>query len=791
MRRKKNLKRNRKRKKRRKNGQYKTFKGTFLKILAVFFLGIFLFSLSAVLYFISPLITDDKSYSPESLYPPVASKIMDRGGEKISQVNAHHRRREISIDEIPEHVVQAFVVVEDRRFYQHSGVDLYAVVRALWANLKQIDWSYQGGSTITQQLVRNAFLSREQTLKRKVQEIWLALQVERYYVKEEILEMYLNYIYFGEGAYGIEKASRTYFGKGASELTKAEAALLAGIIRAPNYYSPFKNKEAALSRQHLVLEQMKDADYIPSNKWEEERQRELEFAGEFNGEEEAYRYYTDYVVHHELIEILAEDCYYGSEEKALEAINNEGLQVYTTIDTELQDTAEEVLSSEELYPSTVKVDISQLHELEDVIDEYPEKVKSKDGIAQPQSALVAADPQTGGLLALVGGREYQTWKSSLRFMSTRQPGSAIKPILAYVPALETKGYHPATVIDDSPIVLNSWAPENFDRQFRGLTTVREALVYSLNVPAVKTFEAVGPDTALKYGKKMGIDNLESEDASAASVLGGMPHGISPKEIAQAYAVLANNGVKNNLHAVTKIKDRNGQLIYQRKNRPEIVLKQNTAYLVNNMLEDVVDRGTGRNINAEAFTLAAKTGTSNENRDAWLAAYSPNIVISLWMGHDFPRYGKISDGSGSVIPLVNEILAGIEEDYLSHNEFEKPPMISKPLTICRKSGKLPGADCPSEDLVKEIFPRLDVPLNECGLHVKKEVCKESGGLVSKYCPEEKVEEKTYLKRPDYKVTDERWKFGPGRRPLDAGMEPPGEECDEHQPSLNEDTESTSQ
>lgn len=717
-------------------------------------------------------------FNPDELQPSLTSNIYDGEGEELTSVHGEENRLEISLQELPDHVLDAFIAVEDRRFYDHSGVDLYALGRALWVNLQHWNLREQGGSTITQQLARNAFLTSEQTLSRKIQEAYLALQMERYYAKEEILEKYLNHIYFGGGAYGVEAAALTYFEKSASDLSVAEAALLAGIIRSPTHYSPFESQDYAYGRQQLVLSLMRDSDFIGEETWEEAREEEAEIVEKPDVERYPYPYYIDYVIHRELVDILAEEGLYGSKEAAYEAIYNDGLQVYTVLQPEIQGAVEEVLENDELYPENWRVESEYLERLKEDsgYKDYPEKYLSEDGVPQPQSAAVVADPTTGALKALVGGRDYGDDNRSLRYLSPRQPGSAIKPLFAYVPAMEEADAGPATVIDDSPLARGDWAPENFDRRFRGLTTVREALVDSVNVPAVKIFDDINPERGVTYGERMGLSNLHPEDATLASVLGGMTHGTSAMEMVQAFSVLANEGVKVEHYAIERIEDRQGQIIYENQRELEEVLSPETSYLINDILVDVTRYGTAENLEA-GQTVAAKTGTTSDNRDAWLVTYSPDFTISFWMGHDVQRLGRIEGGSSTTIPFMNALLPAVEERTPA-SEFERPEGISGPIEICSKSGLNPGDDCPEDAITIEIFPQDAVPTETCDLHVEVEACGDSGLLVGPYCPEEEIEEESFLDRPDYETTDERWRAGAGRKPEDAGEMPPEEECDVH-------------
>ena len=716
-------------------------------------------------------------FNPGKLLPPVTSYIYDRDGNELGSLYGEQNRIEISLEQIPKHVQNAFIAIEDERFYDHIGVDPIAIARAFMINLRQRHWTEQGGSTITQQLTKNAFLTPVKTYERKVQEAYLAIQMERSFSKGEILEMYLNQIYFAHGAYGIEAAANTYFQKSAGELSIAEAALLAGVPRSPNYYSPFINFEAAQQRQGLVLQKMYELEFITHREMREAREYEIELTTP-PSREYPYPYFIDYVLHHELIKILLGLPEFNTREEAYEAIYNRGLRIYTTLDTRIQDITQSVISDENLYPQNLHVDIRKMIEMlaESNYTNYPEDVLVEDGILQPQGAAVVANPVTGEVYALVGGRDYSEKNQTLRFLSPRQPGSAIKPIVSYAPAMEENLITPGSIIDDAPFIRGTWAPENFDRTFRGLVTAREALVRSLNVPAVKTFANLTPAIGLEYAKQMGLTTIHNDDYNLATTLGGMTHGVTALDMTQAYAVLANQGIKVDLHTVSRIEDRNDQLFYEYRNNPQAVLSSQTAYLITDILKDVVRRGTASRLRV-GRPVAAKTGTTSDNRDAYLNAYTPDLVVSVWLGHDIPVLGRISGGSSTTVPFMNEILNRVLEGR-EPVDFIRPPGISGPISICSKSGLRPGDYCPADSIVSELFPSAMVPQESCDLHLEIDVCSASGLLPGEFCPDYEIITSAFLLRPEFEATDGRWRGAAGRVPADAGSKPPESLCNVH-------------
>ncbi|NLX90801.1 MAG: PBP1A family penicillin-binding protein [Firmicutes bacterium] len=748
-------------------------KNIFLKV--ALFLVVILLVTAGTLTVVHSSVVDIPDFTQWEKYAPLASLFYDRHGEEITALYGEQNRIYIPLEEIPLHVQQAFIAIEDERFYKHFGIDPLSIVRAFFANLRQGQWSIeQGGSTITQQLVKNAYLSPEKTLSRKIKEAYLAIQLERQFSKSEILEMYLNQIYFAHGAYGIEAASRNYFNKSAGELTVAEAALLAGIPRSPNNYSPFINFDSAQQRKNLVLHKMYENRFLTEEQWEEAKKQEI-ILHEFPTREYPHPYFLDYVIHHELADILSGLPRFGSREEAYKAVYTMGLKIYTTMDKKIQSAAETVLNDETLYPQNKRVDMDLMKQLlkEKDYEGYPDEVFSSTGILQPQAASVIADPSTGEVLALVGGREYNSQNQDLRYLSPRQPGSAIKPLAVYAPALEEELILPGSIVDDAPLIVGDWAPENFSRDFLGLITVREALIRSQNVPAVRIFSELTPQKGLEYAQKMGLTTLKPDDNNLAAALGGLTEGVTAFDMAQAYAVPANEGVRVNLHTVERIEDRNGVVLYEARREPEALLRPQTSYLLNDMLQETALGGTAEGLNTER-PLAAKTGTTSENRDAYLVAYTPNIVVSIWLGHDIPKLGRINGGSKATLPFMNSLLEHIYE-VIPPAEFRKPADISEPISICSKCGLLPGPYCPGESIVREIFPAGHIPLETCNCHVLMNICQTSGLLPGDFCPQVAG---VFLLRPDFLTTDGRWKGGPGRRPEDAALMPPSHYCQEH-------------
>ncbi|MBE0467785.1 MAG: transglycosylase domain-containing protein, partial [Candidatus Desulforudis sp.] len=417
---------------------------------------------------------DLPTWDPAAMQPNNATLIYDAHGNLLTEVGLENRIP-LDVKDIPADVKKAFLAAEDHRFYQHYGLDFRALARAVWANVTG-GFGAEGASTITQQLAKNVFLTEDKQLQRKIQEAFLAIQIERHYTKEEILGMYLNWVYFGEGAHGVEAAARTYFGKPASTLELHEAAMLAGLLKAPSHYSPFKDMDAAINRRNTILDLMHRYDFISQEQAREAKAEPLELgvpvANNNSQNRYPYAHFVDYV-----IDILVDK--YGEAK-----VFKEGLRVYTTIDPKIQQAAEAALANESNCPVTTR-------------DER--------NILQPQAAMVVVEPATGYLKAIVGGREHTQQRQWNRATRTQpQPGSAFKPIIAYGPAVEYLGMGPAAVLDDIPVEYTKWKPKNYGGGYRGLLTMRRALADSVNIPAVKVLEAVSPTRGVDFAQKLGI-----------------------------------------------------------------------------------------------------------------------------------------------------------------------------------------------------------------------------------------------------------------------------------------------
>ena len=541
------------------------------------------------------------------IQPSYTTHIYDIKGNEIAVVHAEEDREPATIDKVPNHLKNAFLAVEDARFYRHIGIDVRGIMRALWENIRHQS-VMEGGSTITQQLARNYYLTQEQSYHRKIQEMFLALKIEHRHTKDEILELYLNQIYFGRGAYGVQAASKAYFGKNVEDLDLNECAMLAGIPKSPNYYSPMDNMEAAQERKAVVLNQMAKYGYISASTAQKTAAEEVHLAKPVPKEGKA-NYFVDYVIQTMIDKYGADGLYKG------------GLKIYTTLDMDAQQAAEEAMKN------------------------LPE-MKDANGLKQPQGALVAIDPHTGYIKAMVGGRGTDMFNRAA--LAERQPGSAFKPFV-FAAALEA-GYTPSTVVDDSPLNIYGWSPQNYNRGFSGSVPLQYACEQSLNVATVRVAQDVGIDKVINLAREMGISTIVMEgdknDINLSTALGGMTKGVTPLELTSAYCTFANKGRYVKHTAIAKVLDRNGNVLeaYPMPDKTKQVLKEKTADYLNTMLRGVVARGTGTAANINE-TVAGKTGTTSDYHDAWFVGYVPDLVVGVWIGcDDNQQMGTMTGGT---------------------------------------------------------------------------------------------------------------------------------------------------
>lgn len=638
------------------------------------------------------------------------SIIYDGQSDVVTRLHGVQDRTWVSISELQPSTVYAFISAEDARFFEHEGVDVIRIAGAIVADIKAGSY-VQGASTISQQLIKLSHLTSEKTISRKAEEAALAYEMERQYSKEDILEMYLNYVYFGGGYYGIEAAAEGYFGVHASDLTLDQSAMLAGILKSPSGYAPHINYAASINRRNNILRLMRDYGYITDD---EKKQASARRPTILHDRREEYSgYYTDAVTKSAaaLMGITVDELIRG------------GYSIYSAMDSDIQHYCEEMFKNGELFPAE-----------------------------DSEAAIVVLEPSTGMVVAMVGGRSYTGGISFNRATDIRrQPGSVIKPVIAYAPAFEYLNYTAADMILDEETTFADYTPSNYGNKYYGWVTVREAVTKSLNVPAVKTLSAVGVYRAKDFAKRCGIE-FDDKDDSLALALGGFTYGVSPLQIAGAYSCFASGGIYNTPTLIKKITDRNGLTVYEYRQDSRRVMSEANAYILTSMLKSVVTEGTGHRLNTLDIPIAGKTGTvglANGNRDAWMAGYTPEYTAVVWQGYDSDRLGLLpSSATGGTYPalMLYELFNHIYPDGRS-GDFEKPESV-KQYSIDAKTLKkqhkvvLANAMTPQSSRVTEYFTEETAPEDVSGYWAVPgsaqnllAVREEGGVMVSFDCPDD--------------------------------------------------------
>jgi penicillin-binding protein 1A len=573
-------------------------------------------------------------HSAAAYRPSVSSKIYDRNNKVVGEIYLE-KRTLVPFAAIPPHVVNAFVAAEDAHFFRHKGVDYVAILRAVVKDVLHGGYA-QGASTITQQTVKSLFLTPEKSVQRKMKEIILSYRIEHAMSKQEILYLYLNQIYLGEGAYGVETAARTFFNKGVGELSVAEGALLAGLAQAPTRYSPRNHFDQAKMRQKYVLRRMGEVGFITPQQADEAFRTRLTMAPPSTFRSKA-AYFLEYVR------------YYLQEKYGADAIYKSQLNIYTTIDGRMQEAADDALT------------------------EGIKRLEADRKLAGLQGALIAIDPHTGGVLSMVGGADFAQSQFNRALQAKRQPGSAFKPIV-YAAAIE-KGKTVVSTVDDSPIEFERnetemWKPRNYDGTFLGPITMLEALAKSRNLATVRLLSEIGVDAALDMARALGIESPIERNLSIA--LGSAS--VSPIELCNAYATFASLGERATPYFIREVRDGAGNVL--EKTDPKIVrtVSPETAYLATRLMQEVVRSGTAASARGLGPDIAGKTGTTNDTNDAWFVGFSPDVAAAVWVGFDTPR--PLGHGSAASIALPIWIrYMGRALGVSPAHEFPVPPGIT--------------------------------------------------------------------------------------------------------------------
>lgn len=908
-----------------------TLKKLLVITLMTVLISLTLFAGSVGLAFVNILTTAPEidPYSINSGFEET-SLIFDKDKNLLEKVETAEYRTFVKLNKVPQFLKDAFISIEDERFYEHPGVDPKGILSSLYENFKA-GGVVRGASTITQQLIKNTFLSNEQTLTRKLKEIYLALNLETKLSKDQILESYLNMISLGQNSYGVQEASRTYFSKNVDEINIAQAALLAGIVKGPNIYQPFyrvsplKFDEATMrkigeteilgekyilvfntksvQRQKVILKKMRELGKINQAEYDEAINFDVvaSLKPSAKKETEITSYATDYVKN-QVVEDLMEK-YQITKQKAQERLFTGGLRIYSTIDTKVQKDLDEVnrnfngilLGDLKRYKAPLLVD-RNLDKAGNIVDkdgnlvyykkenlltddgylfipkgefsinangdlaitssrilaykkstdiqdyytidgaknllthrvgglavpdayylrqarhsliikaEFFEKndkfykvnetgnlfinpeyfYNNKTGLVQPQSATVIMDYKTGHIVAMIGGRDVKGSRILNRATDTaRQPGSSMKPLAVYLPALDN-GFTAASPILDIPMITADgkvW-PNNVYTGFKGITTLRESLIYSINVSSARTLKKIGIPTSIKYLKKLGIINEENpskdnfvqssenkthNDENLASLaLGGMTKGVSPLDMTAAYSAIANDGVYNEPIIYTKVLDKDGNIVLEKEAKQRRVVSPQIAYVMKDILRSTAYEHTGKNAIIKGQASAGKTGTTDYNADFWFVGFTNYYTAATWMGNDSPKI-TITQNSWLAAKLWGHIMTKIHQDKESKPQFAQPDGIVKAY-VCTKSGKKPNQFCSSDPrgvVREEIFAKGTEPTETCNVHVALEVNSSNNKLATEFTPEElKITKVFTALNPAYKPSEHN-----GILPKDYSYYPP--------------------
>jgi penicillin-binding protein 1A len=714
------------------------------------------------------------------------SFVYDQDGIEMDRISGNEDRIYVTLDNIPKYLQDAIIATEDERFYDHNGIDIRGIMRAAVTNLRSGDLS-EGASTLTQQLIKNNILTTDKKFTRKIQEQYLALQVENLYDKDLILEYYLNTIPLGHGLNGVQAAANRYFNKDVSDLSLAESVVLAGITQAPTRYSPILNPENNLEKAKGILAKMVDQGSITQSQREtalaEDPYANVQKVHQKFIEESSHSYFVDAVVDSVLADLQSQKGWTSTQ--ANQALYGGGIQIYTTFDPEIQAIVDEAMNDDSLFPSqsyelkinysvTVKMADGSTRNLggegivknEDQIEAFKEAKLAEWGITsadkvekeyvyqipQPQAAFVISDHTTGHVKALSGGRGDKEGDRTFNraTQAKRQPGSLFKVLAAFAPALDTGALSPGSVIVDEPLDLNGYKPNNWYSGYRGPSTVRQGVYDSMNILAVKTVNMIGVNTSYDYLLNFGFTTLSASDKVDSLPLGGLTDGVTPLELNAAFGALANNGTYVKPILYTKVLDRDGNVLLENIPSSHQVVKESVAYMLTNMMEDVITKGTGGRLRSTFkvnMPISGKTGTTNDDRDLLFSGYTPYYTATVWLGHDQPK--RLQYSYSNHLDLWGTIMNKVHEG-LERKEFVQNTSGYELVTVCGTSGKLATDLCkldPDSKLVTDYFLKGSVT-EYCDWHVEVEICTVSGKLAGEFCPIDTIEKRVIVRTPTY-------------------------------------------
>lgn len=686
-----------------------------------------------------------------------------RDGSSIGAMRSDADRKWVEMEKVSPHLVQALIATEDKDFPRHPGLSPRGLARALWDNVKHRSFS-SGGSTITQQLVKNAILkNREKALERKLKEMWLAVQLERMLTKDQILSYYLNSLFFGKGAdhrnlLGVQAAARGIFGVDASQLNLAQAAYLAGMIQRPNAFNPFEPEslEAGQKRMHTVIRRMRENGMIDKAEAQAALSYDLSASLTRRGQSNAYHRHPFVMAAVEeraaqalmkaegldAQELSRQGMYRSTLEQYRKRILTGGYRIVTTLDPRLHQAVNQAATNPRLYAKPVNYTVQT--------DQGPKEVRN----AQEEVGATLIDVENGAVLAFVGGRDFEHGQTNRAFQSRRQPGSTIKPLLDYGPALEKGIADPATVFIDEPLESKgngqSKVYKNQSEQYKGPVTLREALRWSLNIPAIKALREVGVTEGFQTLKSMGFP-IHAYDGEA-SAIGGFTRGFTVEEMTAGYAMLAADGVYHPPYLIERIEDADGHTVYQHPSQGRRIFSSQTAHWLTHLLQDVLKQGTGRIVGNHfpAMDLAGKTGTTQRNQDVWFVGYTPRLALGVWVGYDWNHPLPDDKRAKYVWREVFQAARSAKPEWFPpHARFPELPESWERVKLCKISGHLASFDCEQAgETVEERLPPERIPTEFCSLHQSAQIVTYQGKqyLAHPYTPDDLTERVSGIRVP---------------------------------------------
>jgi penicillin-binding protein 1A len=685
-------------------------------------LGLFLILSAAFIVYIVQDLAALKNL--EQVKPALSTQVYSKDGVLIHQYFTHNRVY-VDYSQFPESLVEALVATEDAAFWDHWGIHLKGILRALIVDIASMKFT-QGSSTITMQLARNLYneIGSRKNLLRKIKEMITALEIARHYSKEEIIEMYLNVSFFGHNYYGIESASENYFNKSVSELEPQEAAMLVGLLKSPNYYTPYRHPEQAKKRRNTVIQRMATVGYISQSRADTLKAAPL--VVEKSQHVSTAPYFAEYIRRqlNRMQDSLGVNIY------------EDGLTIYTTLDTRIQSAMD---SSIYYNIGRIQERVRNQKKLQRMREEMEQDSSIKvdrDSLflakTTVQIGMLAISPKTGEILAMVGGRDFDRYKFNHVTQAPRQPGSAFKPFL-YTTAIEN-GYLPTHTELNQPVVLTNddgtrWTPENYDHSVGGPTSLREGLRRSLNLIAIRLIQRVGPRNVVNTARRFGITTRLR--AVPALALGTSE--VYLMELVSAYTVFANHGIRITPYGIEKIEDRFGSVIYSSRSHRDEVLRESTTFVMNTLLQNVVNAGTGYRLRSVyhlpySLSIGGKTGTTADFTDAWFMGFTPDVTVGTWVGIDNPgiKLGPGMSGASAALPFVGDFLSTIykEQKIFEPSEFEFPENDCVKQVICKESLEIATPYCP--ETYEEVFDIRFQPKETCHIHTKSRIIRKRSG-----------------------------------------------------------------